>query len=242
MQTNSILLFCILLFSSKLYATQWYTQQNGFWNQGSTWLGGIAPDNFPNDTINIQHAVALTQNLYLGSDCFLKIESNGSICGHNNMLVPSGATLLKYGLLELDTLYIPGGSVTCNPPGNVILTVYGLLSNGGSLSITCNFQVGPWFECQLPEFGFLSLNEIDKKDLGFDLYPNPSNEFFILKAVEQATKVQQIQLLDLAGKIMLSVENYNPNDRICIKELPPSLYFLRIKSEDNYYFKKIIHQ
>ncbi len=238
----TILFIALLIIISKSNAMQWYTQQAGFWNQGSTWLGGIAPDNFPNDTINIQHAVALTQNLYLGSACLFKIEANGSICGHNTMLVPAGATLLKYGLLELDTLYIPGGNVNCNPPGNVILTVYGLISNGGSLSITCNFQVGPWFECQLPEYGFLTLNESNKIALDFNLHPNPANDFFMLNASKQSTKIQQIQVLDLSGKVMQIVENYDPNDPIWIGDLAHSLYFLRIKSEDNYYFKKIIHQ
>lgn len=239
---KSKFVFLFLLFFNPWLssATQWVTQQPGFWNSGSTWVGGIAPDNFPNDTMHILHAVALNGNLYLGSECYFEIDSAGGICGHNTMLMPTGARLLKYGLLELDTLYIPGGTVQCYGPGNLTLTVYGLLSNGGSLTTQCNFQVGPWFECQLPEYGFLSLSEFTDRSFFPVVTPNPASTKIHLTLNEHPDPEDFLWLTDISGKTVYSTSLQDFKGTIEMESLPPSLYFLQVKIKNEYFSRKII--
>jgi len=235
-----LLIFQITLPCTNLLAARWYTQQAGFWDQNSTWMGGIAPTNFPNDSIFIRHAVAITHNLYLGSNCYFEIEAGGGICGHHSMHVPSGSKLIKYGLLELDTLNIPGGNVMCLPPGNVILTFNGFLSNGGTMSITCGFQVGPWFQCSLPEYGYLNLNELEAVELPFKILSNPAHETLRILLEQNPKNLDSIRLYDITGKTIKSINELTTSLTINIGDIKPSIYFIQFCINEKIFRQKII--
>ncbi len=76
----------------------------------------------------------------------------GALCGHYNITVNSGARLNKYGALNLDTLYMPGGDVLCIVGGDLLMW-YGIVSNGGTFQVfptnglTC---VCTWDSCFVP--------------------------------------------------------------------------------------------
>jgi hypothetical protein len=155
------------------------------------------------------------------------------------MQVPSGSTLIKYGLLELDTLNIPGGNVMCLPPGNVILTFNGFLSNGGTMSITCGFQVGPWFQCSLPEYGYLSINEPINSNLLFKVFPNPAKETLTIELKEGISSIDSFRIINVLGKTVIELSDLD----LCpinISHLLPSIYFVQLIKQGKIFQEKLI--
>lgn len=190
---------CAMLFSCK--AVTWTTVSSGFWNSGSIWAGGTIPPYSSSDTFNIKHPVVIENDLLFNSGSFVKIDSAGGICGHHNISVFTNAKLIKYGILELDTLRIPGGQVACNATGSVILTEAGIITNGGTLSINgCSFAVGPWFNCLQPAYDFAA-GIADPMNIDpIRLFPNPGNGQ--LQAV--FSRKSQLIIADLLGRTLYS--------------------------------------
>jgi hypothetical protein len=244
---RKILVF-FLLFAKISNATTWQTVSSGFWNNASIWSTSIVPPSTSSDTFNIQYPVAIQNNLTFNSGAMLTIASAGGICGHYKMTLSSGAKLMKYGILELDSLYIPGGIVTCLAPGSVILTMNGILTLGGSLSVSgCSFAVGPWFNCQQPEYSFANgVEEINTLE-NISFFPNPftANATISYELIE-SSKVD-ITVCDVLGK-EISLYN-NPNQTSGKHELQinsgnlqlaKGMYFVKMKTDNSQKIIKVI--
>lgn len=226
-------IFTVLLaFIAK--STTWTTISNGFWNDPATWSTGIVPPLSSADSFNIKFPVAIQNNLTFNTGALLHIDSTGGICGHYKVTVKSGARISKFGILELDTLSIPGGIVTCQAPGQVILTCYGIISNGGSFSVNgCSLAVGPWFNCLQPAYAFvLGINEKDTNN-PVVVYPNPNNGSFTLTYHLSAVKAE-LKIINLLGENVYRQYLYGTEGSVEIKisELRQGFYFWEIVSEE----------
>jgi hypothetical protein len=216
-------------------ATTWTTISNGFWESGSIWNGGIVPPHTSSDTFLIKHPIVLENNLFLNSGALLKIDSTGGLCGHHNISVFTGAKILKYGILELDSLRIPGGIVTCRATGGVVLTLAAIISNGGSLSVSgCSFSVGPWFNCIQPEYHFaigITENEFFSK---VKIFPNPGNGKFEISGIDLPESLA-LTLFDLLGrKVFSAVLSFSEENLAAdVSNLEDGIYSLIITGESD---------
>jgi hypothetical protein len=197
---KTILITIFLVFFTQFAkAITWKTVAAGNWNVGGIWQGGIAPPLSNSDTFLIRHNLIISNNLYFNSNALLQIDSTGGICGHYTMTVNLDAKVVKYGTLDLDTINIPGGLVNFYSPGSVIITQYGVLSNGGQLNTNgCSVIVGPWFNCQFRDDSGI---EVFEKST-FNLYPNPNNGTFTIETNPSVKLIAQIH--DIDGKIILN--------------------------------------
>ena len=153
---------CVIVING--YAATYNTTERGYWNDSGTWEDGIIPPFESYDTINIFHAVVLTSDLILMDGSHLEIDSVGALCGHRTITSESSSSLITYGILEIDILEVPGGKVDLLA-GQSIFNSYGLITNGGSMSINgVGLSVGSWFQCVEIAFKFI----LDVSDNQFD--------------------------------------------------------------------------
>lgn len=227
---------CLIFFQCRLYATTYTTAVNGNWNNSGCWLNALVPAFSFSDTLLIKHHIVLPSDLTLLSGAYLRIESTGGICGHVQVHVNTNAGILKYGILEIDVLNMSGGDVNLLPPGNAIFTQYGVLT-GGSLNATCNLSVGPWFECQMPEYQFLNgLNDITKK-IELILFPNPSTHFISID-LPASTTPYELTIVDMNGTIVLQKQLDYKQTALNVSELKSGLHFIQLIGTDIYAVSK----
>jgi len=76
-------------------------------------------------------------------------------------------------------------------------------------------------------------------DLNHIVYPNPFSDYTTIK-LSDAVQTRKIDLIDIHGRIVRTIENVNSNSvRIQRENLPGGIYFIKIHS-DNTYVKKVI--
>lgn len=227
---NVIFPFLICLFlANSMSAKTWRTVTGGAWSSGVVWEGGVAPPYISADTFLIRTPITINSTLNLNTGAYLKIDSTGGICGHERLTVNTGALVVKYGVLDLDTLYISGGTVYCYPPEEVILSFYGILSGvGSSLHVTSGMQVGPWFDCRVPEYTFLSKIENVSKEIEFTAFPNPFSSSTTLKTGSYLRNATLL-VYNLYGELVKEIQNISGETIIFSRDnLPSGLYFLNI--------------
>lgn len=225
-----------LIFQIKLFAITYTTIVNGNWNNTGCWAGGnIAPLQCA-DTIIIKHHLVLPSDLNLLSGAYLLIEANGGVCGHVQLFVNDNAGLLKYGILEIDVLNMSGGTVDLLPPGNTIFTEYGLLT-GGSFNNTSNFSVGPWFECQMPEYQFVNAISNSFLEMNLQQYPNPATNFITIKTSDDSPNFKLV-IFDDKGSIVYQNERKTKECMIDISDLKSGLYFIEVISNQSISYNK----
>ncbi len=222
-------IFTFLFSSLAIFSVKsavWETVKSGPWNNNSTWLGGVSPSFTNLDTILVKHYLYLGSDVVLNSGAFLKIDSSGGLCGHQTITVSTGARILKYGTLELDTLLVPGGIVNLYVPGDVILTNYGKISKGGSLNSNCGLAVGPWFDCRKPFHNAVE----DELTIGtISLFPNPSTGVFTISG---ATQQSTFYLFDVEGKIVFQKLLPSSTETIDLSKHATGIYFWKIIGKD----------
>ncbi|MCW3071240.1 MAG: hypothetical protein JWO44_1130 [Bacteroidetes bacterium] len=196
-------LFLFLLVANTGFSTSWTSVAAGFWNDPSTWSTNTIPPYSSSDTFYIKHPVAFQDNLFFNNAALLKIDSAGGLCGHHNITAATGSTILKYGIIELDTMNIPGGHVNFYAPGQAIFTMNGTLSSGGSLSVSgCSLAVGPWFECVQPTFSFtIGITEYNKETV--HVFPDPATDHFTF-SFQTDLQNAWLQITDISGRAVYS--------------------------------------
>jgi hypothetical protein len=228
----------ILIFAFQFTkAKTWTTISYGYWNSPSVWLGGIAPPLSCSDTFNIKHAVAIFNNVVFNSGSLLNIDTTGGICGHNNVSIKSGAKFYLRGIFQVDTLFVPGGKVYMYSPGSVTLTCSGIISNGGSMTISgASLVVGPWFNCRNPEYQFTGIEELsDKTEI--KLFPNPASQKLNI-LTENGSENSEIIVINCLCEEILKIPFTNSVD---VSKLSAGFYYLRIASQNKeIYYAKFI--
>jgi hypothetical protein len=225
-------IFCTLFFKISLFALTYTTAVNGNWNNHGCWVNANIPSFDNADTIIIKHHIVLQSNLNLFNGAHLLIENNGGICGHVQLFVNSGSSVLKFGILEIDALNMSGGSVDLLPPGNTIFTQYGLLS-GGTFNNTSNFFVGPWFECQMPEYQFLSGFDELYANKKIKVFPNPSTNFIFIDLPVSTNFYEVVIFNDKGAEVYHKEVNLNQNI-VDVTEFTPGLYVIQIISQQSF--------
>lgn len=79
-----------------------------------------------------------------------------------------------------------------------------------------------------------TMNTTDLKTPKINLYPNPTTDWVV---VDGSQKIQQIDVYDLSGKNIKSIQS---SDKINLSELPKGNYVLRIKSDKQTFTKIVI--
>ena len=77
-------------------------------------------------------------------------------------------------------------------------------------------------------------------DLNYIVYPNPFTDYTTIE-LSDAVQTQKIELIDIHGRIVRTIDNVNSNSvNIHRDNLPSGIYFIRIHSDDTYVKKVII--
>ncbi len=225
----ALLTLCML----RAGAAVWQTSRPGYWQVPGTWTGPTVPAYSSADTFIISHPVIFEQSLVFNAGAQIRIEARGGLCGHRNITAHAGANILKYGLLELDTMFIPGGRVLCRLPEQVVFTRYAIITNGGSLVIdSCGLAVGPWFNCRLPEYAFQTptLSAPSPSQQTIALSPNPGNGVFMLSGLAPG-RPASLLITDMTGRAVYASAHGSPGNTWQLKtSLPPGVYNWRLSS------------
>ncbi len=225
-----ILLATIVFTDNDVNATNFTTAVNGNWSNQGCWVNGAIPSFVNSDTVIIKHHIVLPSNLTLLNGAHLQIESTGGLCGHVQLFVNTGTSVIKFGILEIDVLNMTGGTVDLLPPGNTIFTQYGLLS-GGVFNNTSNFFVGPWFECQMPEYQFLNGLNDKHNSVAIKIFPNPVEQLIYIDAPNHVKETTCL-IFDSKGALLLQKQLIQPQKQIDVSELQQGLFFLQIISNE----------
>ncbi|HET6244762.1 MAG: T9SS type A sorting domain-containing protein [Bacteroidetes bacterium] len=234
MEKKKVLFTLVLLamFINSAKPINWTTISSGYWNNSAIWETGVVPAYSNSDTLIIAHPVVFDSNIILNSGAFLKIENEGGLCGHHSIIVNTGASILKYGILEMDVLSIPGGSASFLAPGKVIISMYGIIT--GNLNVSCTMAVGPWFECSQPTFAFTLVGIEEKQSNACNLFPNPNLGVFTLEHSFSSERII-IQIIDLTGRTVYNRTVFNSTGTESINEggLKPGIYYWELLSKNN---------
>ena len=85
-----------------------------------------------------------------------------------------------------------------------------------------------------------SINEIVTSESNITVYPNPSSGQLFIKSEKE--KIQTIELYDLSGKIVRSLQTPKQLEVIEVNDLPPNLYLLRILTTEGVKTSKVLVQ
>jgi hypothetical protein len=212
------------------------TKANGVWNNAGSWVNANIPPFTYSDTIIIKHLILLPSDLTLLSGAFLNIDSTGGLCGHYKINMSASTSLLKYGFLQIDALNMTGGEVNLLPPGNTIFTQYGLLT-GGVFNNTSNFNVGPWFQCQLPEYQFINGLNNEDKNAEFLFYPNPV-ECLLNIVLPKSGNPFLCFIYDIKGALVLKEKVFYHQPVIDVSELPAGIYYIDLTANEIKFISK----
>lgn len=229
---NILLIFFIFLFVKPTSASTYSTITAGSWGAPSVWSGAIAPSFTTSDTIIINHPILFNEDLYFESGAFMQIESNGGLCGHKNITVTSNALIIKYGILELDSMFLTGGVVECYAPGEVIATSQVSLSGAGSsFSLDgCALSVGPWFECRDFFDEAVGITELNTES--FSVYPSPAKDFLNVN-VSENTASYNLSIFNIQGRLIHhEIITGIKSKEIDISDLPKGIYILYITNSE----------
>ena len=223
---NLYLFICLFFIHFNLFASSFITEANGVWNNTGTWENGNIPPFSNSDTVVIKHLILLPADLTLLNGAYLKIDSTGGLCGHFKINVSASTSFLKYGFLQIDALNMTGGEVNLLPPGNTIFTQYGLLT-GGVFNNTSNFNVGPWFQCQLPEYQTINSLKDRKINTETRCYPNPVDDLITFDLPPSADTYLYF-IYDTKGAIVLQDELFYHQSTIDVSVLKAGLYYIEL--------------
>lgn len=72
------------------------------------------------------------------------------------------------------------------------------------------------------------------------VYPNPFSEFTTIRLTD-VVQIQHVEIIDISGKVISTIENINNNYVTIHREnLPGGIYFIRIHADGTYVTKVII--
>lgn len=187
--------------------------------------------NLPEETTSLTLSVSGDDRY----DLFLYVNP-GDFAFNSNALykdITEGANkeMVLYNLPE-GTYYV---SVECN-------TTVTAMESSEYFEYISNLEVlnGVAYSIRAEWSGPNSINELDETDL--KIYPNPFTEHITLY-VDNNFMVEEVAILDIFGKLMSVQKVDKPSGYITIREgldLPPGIYYLRIRSANKVYVKKIV--
>ncbi len=82
-----------------------------------------------------------------------------------------------------------------------------------------------------------AIDQTQKNEIA--VYPNPATEYVQISGIAQNSS---ITLFDIGGKVIKTISNYQPEERIQLNGLNPGIYLICIEKNDKPVFSKIIIQ
>lgn len=220
---KTIYLAFAVLFLSQLNAKTYHSFQKGDWSNKYTWTNEDKPAFSFGDTIYISHYVLLDSSLSLTQGAYLQIDSSGSLCGHKILTGNSQSMIYKYGLLQVDSIFLVGGKAIMDGPESVVVwrqisiagTGASYYQKGG------HTEVGPWFECRKrpSENGLSAISYLDHT-----IYPNPNQGHFYLDLPIQGNGYT-LKVFDASGKSILETACPVAGQEISLGPVNPGLYY-----------------
>lgn len=210
------------------FATTFFTVNSGVWNTSSIWLNGQIPPLSGTDTIYIQHHIMFTSALNLVPANYLRIDSMGSLCGHERLIVQTGSKIDNYGELYADSLFVNGGMVTNYNYTHLTNTAW--VSNGGSfVNNGGSMQIGGSFLCNEKPGGEAEM-QMEKHSIGF--FPQPARtgeEIRCDLGVVEGNCI--VKIYSLRGEL-LEEARLNGNEGFYANGMCAGIYFVRVEMEN----------
>ena len=228
-----IILLALVIFwvNRDAKAITYYSVKDGYWNNTTTWQGGVLPDLA--DTVIIRHIVIFTQDLNVPSTGYIQIDSAATLCGINSIETDCGSYFYNWGTVKADTVIITDG-------GN-----YGFIHALNQYSVSpCLITtyigaalIGGTFSCILPT----SIIEQDVSDeVELNVIPNP---FFDRLNFDLISETQEdnltIILLDYTGRIILK-NIVDKTGHLDLSSLSSGIYILKVLHNERWYVKSVI--
>jgi len=239
MKASILTILCICWLLAPSFSKTYITLSEGYWANGSTWQGGIAPGLLlSGDTVIVQQPVIFDNSITLGAGTVLQVDSGGALCGHAKIIVNSGAKLVSRGLVEADTLLIPGGNVLLYIPSQLIISIEAILTQTGASLVSngSTIEVGPWFTCHLPEFNkFSGIEKTIYEPKYFYISPNPNNGSFRISG-SRLVPHSILFVKDLTGRNILTKQIEKDENEVEIVTMPNfcnGIYLFEIISPDS---------
>lgn len=220
----------------------------GAWANPQTWSTGLVPA--APDTIVVKHYITFSNDLIINSPTILFIESMGTLCGNFKLNITCGAKWYNYGAVYLNG-YIcrglaynycsiqssSGGTVTGCPGGGG-----GFMGNyppNGSIQGFSGSCPG-WDETGTSQGGCAAVGLrqqfFEQKIL---IFPNPVTDKLSLEFSEAREVVYTI-LTSEGAVINESKKLFFQKKEIDLSFLSPGFYFIRIKTQNNVFMKKLL--
>jgi len=237
MRMNFFLIcFAAIVSGFSVSATAWMTSTFGSWNNGATWNGGIAPLYSISDTFYIMHPITIDQQLTLQPGAFLYIHNGAGICGHEFMLMENNSEVHNFGIIEIDSMYIIGGSLINTNPGYVYFSHILHITSGGYLNNNGGgMHGGPWFECHQPEYSYLTGIEEAVTETDLLIYPNPATDELHFNKPSFA---EYLLISDMSGRYITTYKLNNDSESVPLNSYSNGLYLLTFYDADNRNFVK----
>lgn len=236
---NRILIPLLVLFSLfrpfSTPANNYYSSASGFWNSPACWQNGQIPPLLGGDSIFIQHAIMFQQPLILISSTVITIDTNASLCGHYQVTIPTGSDIHNYGEFDSDTVTLPGGHLYNYATGSMIVSYFGLITNGGGWhNYAGALQVGASFTCGGKNN---SIDELSRTAI--NVFPLPAqNGLPVYIALPAGSGMTLVRIYSLSGE---EIAQYGVNENSFTPEhLPCGYYLLLITDEEKRFTGKLL--
>lgn len=249
MTLKVLLFFCLSLQFKYSEANTFTTGQDGDWEDSATWsnsqaLSGICD----NDTIIITYHVNFNNHLFL-SNCYLQIDSAGSLCGYDSVHLYN-SQLWEYGGFYSEHVLVESSQWYCY--NGYFVAIKGIREIGAGFHFLvccgCGGHTGGGFTCTIPVQSWKDTTEIDtlqndstlipssKPPLSINVYPNPLiNRFIIDSEIPDSNSHVTLSIYDLVGRKMktISIPDGKSSLTIFTDGWAAGMYFLKFQQGDS---------
>lgn len=81
---------------------------------------------------------------------------------------------------------------------------------------------------------------LSENESKIDIYPNPCNQFFLIKGLDKQPNKIDIIITDISGKLVRIKSKINSDEPVFVDDLSSGIYFMTIKADAILYRKEII--
>jgi hypothetical protein len=129
-------------------------------------------------------------------------------------------------------------------PGNYNGALYKKPGNsGGRVGLVADTQAGKGLK-ELPQGKAPAVNlvikaPISNAEMGISSYPNPTAGKLLVEMIGQAGGPARVEVMDLSGKVLLTVDTNERFQQLDLSTLSAGLYLLKVRFNDKQYVNKI---
>lgn len=232
---NRLLFIFLFVFQcSQIDAKQWHTANGGWWDDSTTWVGGIPASYSISDSVFIHHRVRFRKDIYF-SKSYFQVDSTGGLCGFFTIHFGIGGQVIQYGPICCDSMLISGTVMKTYGPGNLLvrksMQVKGPAPASYSKLTGGVLKVGTDYDCNT-ESGFREILDVRNNILGhLSIYPVPFQKSLQFKVPLDGFDYE-LGLYSTTGELICSFQGELQNGSIPV-EVPdiamPDHVFYRLR-------------